>query len=160
MQVREIMTGGPAVCTPATPLRDVARMMVEHDCGCIPVVEDHKGRRPVGVVTDRDITCRMVAEGKNPLEATAQDCMSTPCVTASEDESVEDCCRKMEENQVRRIPVVDKAGGCCGVVAQADVALEASAGAAAGVVKDVSRPNDGASAVSGARAQGHGGCCG
>ena len=154
MKVRDVMTENPVVCTPDTKLQDVAKMMAEHDCGCIPVVEDQKSRRPVGVVTDRDITCRMVAEGKNPLEATAADCMSTPSVTASPDESVEDCCRKMEESQIRRVPVVDDSGGCCGMVAQADVALKASKEDAAEVVKDVSRPTAEPSAIRG------GGCCG
>ena len=154
MQVREVMTENPVVCTPNTKLGDVAKLMAEHDCGCIPVVEDEKSRRPIGVVTDRDITCRMVAEGKNPLEATAADCMSTPCVTATPEESVEDCCRKMEQNQIRRVPVVDGSGGCCGMVAQADVALDASEGDAAEVVKNVSRPTPEPSTVRG------GGCCG
>ena len=66
MQTKEIMTSDPACCGPETPLPEVARLMVERDCGEIPVLDEN--RRPVGVITDRDITCRTVAEGKNPLE--------------------------------------------------------------------------------------------
>src|SRR5262245_14784486 len=115
MQVKDIMTRNPACTTPDTKLQDVARLMVESDCGEIPVVENRRSMKLVGVVTDRDISCRVVAEGKNPLEMTAGDCMSSPCVTATPEMSLEDCCRLMEENQIRRVPVVDENGGCRGI---------------------------------------------
>lgn len=139
MQVREIMTANPACCTPETSLRETARLMVEHDCGCVPVVENTENMKPVGTITDRDICCRTVAEGKNPLEMTAGDCMTAPVVTVAEDASVDDCCRVMEENQVRRVPVVDAKGGCCGIVAQADIAQHASTAQAGNVVREVSQ---------------------
>ena len=139
MQVKDIMTREPACCTPDTNLQEVARLMVECDCGEIPVVENRQSMKPVGVVTDRDICCRTVAEGKNPLELTAGDCMSSPCVTVTSEMGVEDCCRVMEENQIRRVPVVDERGACCGIVAQADIAQRASERETAEVVKEVSR---------------------
>ena len=140
MRVEEVMTKSPACCTPDTNLRDVARMMVEHDCGCIPVLEGDKKRKPVGVVTDRDICCRVVAEGKNPLDLTARDCMSSQCVTVTPETSIEECCDLMESNQVRRVPVVDSSGACCGIVAQADIARRASERRTAEVVREVSQP--------------------
>ena len=112
MKVEEIMTTEPACCTPEMKLQDVARLMVDNDCGCVPVVDDLESRRPVGVVTDRDITCRTVAEGKNPLELTARDCMTEPCVTVDRDSSIDDCCEVLEENQLRRVAVVDRNGRC------------------------------------------------
>ena len=139
MQIREIMTENPACCTPDTSLEEVARMMLDRDCGEIPVVHDSEPR-PIGVVTDRDITCRAVALGKNPLQLKARDCMSTPVLTVTPDMSLEECCRIMEEKQLRRIPVVDQQGCCCGIVAQADIVLRASDGQAVEVLKDVSRP--------------------
>jgi CBS domain-containing protein len=96
--------------------------------------------KPVGVITDRDITCRSVAMGNNPLEMTAGDCMSSPCITVTPEMSVEDCCQVMEENQVRRVPVVDESGACCGIVAQADIAQHASKRETARVVKEISAP--------------------
>ena len=150
MQVKEIMTESPTCCTPDTPLQDVARMMVENDCGCVPVVESQETLKPVGVITDRDICCRTVAEGKNPLEMTAGDCMSSPVVTVTREASVDDCCVTMEQNQVRRVPVVDERGACCGMVAQADVAKDGSRQATAEVVQAVSQPTDTASRVAGA----------
>jgi CBS domain-containing protein len=139
MQVKDIMTREPACCMPDTNLQEVARLMVERNCGEIPVVENRQSMKPVGVVTDRDICCRTVAEGKNPLEMTAGDCMSGPCVTVTPEMSVEDCCRVMEENKIRRVPVVDENGACCGIVAQADIAQRASERETAEVVREVSR---------------------
>lgn len=142
MHVQDIMTKNPACCTPATKLQDVARTMVEHDCGCVPVVESQETLKPVGVITDRDITCRTVAQGKNPLEMTAGDCMSSPVMTVTPETSVEDCCADMEQNQVRRVPVVDATGGCCGIVAQADIAKAVPRQEMAKVVQEVSQPTD------------------
>ena len=111
------------------------------------VVEDEESMKLVGVVTDRDIVSRTVAEGRNPLEMTARDCMSSPVVTVTPETSVDDCCNTMEWNQVRRVPVVD-GGGCCGMVAQADIARQGSEHQTAEVVHDVSRPTGATSLVS------------
>src|SRR2546430_2519317 len=122
MQIREIMTADPMCCAPDTSLREVARLMAECDCGEIPVADSWETMRPVGVVTDRDITVRAVAKGRNPLELTAGECMTTPAVTIRPDTTVEECCAIMERHQVRRVPVVDQSGKCCGMVSQADIA--------------------------------------
>lgn len=147
MQVKEVMTANPACCTTDTPLPEVARMMVDKDCGEIPVVENNESRIPVGVVTDRDIVCRTVAKNKNPLLLTAADCMSTSIVTVTPDTPVQECCRIMEEKQIRRVPVVDASGACCGIVALADIALQARSGVAGELVKEVSEPGKSASAT-------------
>jgi len=139
MKVKEIMSKDPACCTRETSLQDVAILMVEHDCGEIPVVDSIESKRPVGVVTDRDITIRTVALGKNPLELKARDCMSSPAVTVHPETSVDECCEVMEENQLRRILVMDESGCCCGIVSQADIARSASKGETGEVVKEVSR---------------------
>jgi CBS domain-containing protein len=147
MQVREIMTSDAACCSPSAGLGEVARMMVEQDCGEIPVC-DEKGK-PVGVVTDRDIVCRIVAKDENPIALRAQDCMSSPVVTATPDMSVEDCARLMEQYQVRRLPVVAGDGTCCAMVAQADLATKGPRQITVEVVAGVSEPNVFASSVGG-----------
>jgi|SRR5882672_6393269 len=147
MQVKEVMTADPACCISDTALQEVAQMMIDHDCGEIPVVENRTTKLPIGVVTDRDIVCRSVAKGLNPLELTAADCMSKPCLTVTPEMSVEECSRIMEENQIRRVPVVDASGSCCGIVALADIALHTTQSAAGQVVKEVSQPNTAASAT-------------
>ena len=138
MQVKDLMTPDPTCSTPDTTLQRVAEMMVEHDCGEIPVVENVASMRPIGVITDRDITCRTVAKGLNPLTLTVADCMTTPCVTVTPDTSLAECCRILEENQIRRAPVVDASGACCGIVALADIAQHAKRREIAEVVKEVS----------------------
>lgn len=147
MQVRDIMTSSPSCCTPETSLQETAKLMVDHDCGSVPVVENLENMKPVGMITDRDICCRTVAEGKNPLELTAGDCMSTPVVTIPQDANIDDCCRVMEQKQVRRVPVVDERGSCCGIVAQADIAHHASEHRTGDVVREVSRANAADTAV-------------
>ncbi|MFY9551706.1 MAG: CBS domain-containing protein [Thermoanaerobaculia bacterium] len=139
-RVKDVMTSSPACCVPGTPLQDVAVMLIENDCGAIPVVENKDTGRPVGVVTDRDIAVRAVAAGKNALDLRAVDCMTTPCVAVSEDMTLEECVAMMEGNKLRRIVVVNDSGAVCGIVAQADLALKADEEKVAEVVKMVSQP--------------------
>lgn len=121
MQVREIMTQNPACGTPDSTLQEVARMMQENDCGCIPVVNNLTEKKPVGAITDRDITIRTVAVGHNPVSMKASDIMTTNIATVKPQMSVEECFDVMEDREIRRVLVVDEQGKCCGIVAQADV---------------------------------------
>jgi CBS domain-containing protein len=140
MKVRNVMTKQPTCCTPDTSLEAVARLMVDCDCGIIPVVGDLAGKFPIGVITDRDIVTRSLAGGKNPLELTARDCMTMPAITVTEDTSLQDCCDLLEINQIRRVLVVDRDGRMSGVVAQADVAAHGSKRLAGELVREVSQP--------------------
>jgi CBS domain-containing protein len=133
------MTRDPACCEAGDDLRTVAQMMIDNDCGCIPIVENSGSNIPLGVVTDRDICCRSVARGINPLDLTAGDVMTPDIVAVREDTSLENCCDLMEEHQIRRVLVVDEAGRCCGIVAQADIANNAGRETTAEVVQEVSR---------------------
>lgn len=140
MTARELMTPNPASCTMDTPLQEVARMMVQCDCGEIPVVERLDLRKPVGVVTDRDIVCRTIAEGKNPLTLDAGAAMSTPAVSVREDDSADEVVRVMEAQQIRRVPVVNQNGEITGIIAQADIARHKSRKDAGELVREVSNP--------------------
>ena len=144
MNVREVMTADPACCTADTPLTEVAKMMVECDCGAIPVVDGQDSKKPVGMITDRDITIRTVAEGRNPLDLTASDAMTVNVMTVTPDTSIEECCNLMEDQQIRRVVVVDENGACCGMIAQADIAINADSRKTAEVVQEVSRGAGGA----------------
>lgn len=139
MKARELMTSEVACCTVDSNLQDVARLMLERDCGAIPVV-DEMGQ-PIGVITDRDITCRTVAQGINPLNQKVGDVMTSPVDTVSENTGLEDCCEIMERDQIRRLVVVDREGKCCGIVAQADIARYADEQHTAEVLQEVSQPN-------------------
>jgi len=138
MLVKDIMSADPMRCAPETTLREVAELMAGGDCEEIPVCDAHG--KPIGVVTDRDIVCRVLAKGHNPLDFPASECMTEPVVTASLDLSVEDCARLMEQYRVRRLPVVDAGGACCGIVAQADLARGGLRDITAEVLEMVSQP--------------------
>jgi CBS domain-containing protein len=137
--VSDIMTPSPATCHKKTTLQEVARLMLQCDCGAIPVVEEGSNR-PIGVITDRDITVRAVADGRNPLELTAGDCMTSPVETISCEAGLDECTDKMERSQIRRMLVVDRDQRLCGIVAQADIALHAPEEDTAELVHDVSTP--------------------
>ena len=136
--VTSVMTANPACCKAETPLRDVARMMIDNDCGEIPVV-DEQGV-PVGVVTDRDIAIRVVAEGRDTMGATAADAMSSPVQTVREDSSLKDATQLMEAAKIRRVPVVDQQGKLSGIVSVADIARAGKDHQTVEVVKGVSEP--------------------
>jgi CBS domain-containing protein len=125
MKIREIMSKDLVCCTPDTTVVDAARLMVENDCGQLPVVQDQQSRHLVGVVTDRDICCRVVARNLSPASVKIRDCMSSPVATVRADMPIAECFRVMDEHVVRRVPVVDEHGACCGIVSQADLVEKA-----------------------------------
>jgi CBS domain-containing protein len=134
---KDVMTPEPQCCSAETTLNEVANLMVEADCGEIPVVD--ASNRLIGVVTDRDIVCRVVAKGKNPSAVTAEDAMTKPVVAVPSDTTLDEVVAVMEENQIRRVPVVDAQGCVCGIIAQADVALVARESEVGELVREVSR---------------------
>lgn len=139
--ISSLMTPNPATCTPDTPLREVAQLMARNDCGEIPVVESANGGKPVGVVTDRDIAVRIVAEGRDAATSRASDAMSSPVATVRRDDSLDDACKLMAKQQIRRVVVVDDAGNVCGILAQADIARNANDDETAELVREVSEPS-------------------
>ena len=117
---REIMTSSVRTAAPRTPLREVAVMMRDGDVGSLPVVD---GGRLVGIVTDRDIVVRAVAEGKD-ASAPVSEAMTTEIFSVRPDDFVFEAIRLMGDKQVRRIPVVGESGELAGIIAMADIALE------------------------------------
>ena len=140
----DLMTPDPACCTPHATLDEVAKLMVEHDCGEIPVI--NSADRPVGVITDRDIVCRVVADGKNPMGYTVETCMTQPVVTVSADDSIDKVLATMEKHRIRRVLVVDEDGCCCGIISQADIARNEPWREVAGLVREVSSESGNAAA--------------
>jgi CBS domain-containing protein len=134
---RDVMTRDPACCSADTPLDQVAKLMVQNNCGEIPIID--RSDHVVGVITDRDIVCRVVAEGKNPSGHTAESCMSTPAFTVPADSTIEEVVATMEEHQIRRVPVVDEVGCCTGIISQADVVAASPPRTAAELVCEISR---------------------
>ena len=147
MQVRDVMTEGPAVGTPQTSLQELASLMVRYDCGSIPIVESKQNRKLVGIVTDRDLTCRTVAEGLNPLEMTAGEIMTRPVVMVHLRTRLDDCIEAMEQYRIRRLPVVDEHGRVCGIIAQADIAHVLPAPEVAEMLEEISDSTQEASEI-------------
>lgn len=147
MQAKDIMSKNPVCCTPSSPLQEVAQKMIEQDCGCIPVIESDMHPKLVGVISDRDIVCRAVAKGLNPQFLTAASCMTTHLITATPEMDLNTCCYLMETNQIRRLPVIDSAGQCRGMIAQADIAQACEPDKTAEVVRDISRHTQGSRMV-------------
>jgi CBS domain-containing protein len=138
MLVKEIMTKSPAYCTPEAGLQSAAQMMCDSDCGELPVIDSKLTMMPVGVITDRDITCRSVARGKNPMELQVSDIMTSPAISVTPETDVDVCCELLEDRRIRRVLVVDDRGRLCGIVSQADIARKCGADKAGEVVSKVS----------------------
>ena len=138
MKAREIMTKDPRVVTPDTSVQEAARMMQSEDTGVLPVVEASTSRRLVGVLTDRDIAIRVVAEGRNG--AVVRDVMSPSVRTCRENDNVEDVMRMMADEQIRRVPIVDESGTIVGIVSQADLVIEGPDHRAERTIEQISQP--------------------
>ena len=134
---RDVMTTEPSCCTASATLDQVAKLMVQNDCGEIPVVD--RAEKLIGVITDRDIVCRVVADGKNPMAHTAEQYMSQPVISVTAETPLDEIMHTMETHQIRRLPVVDAEGCCVGIIAQADLAWTGREHDVAELVREVSR---------------------
>ncbi|HET6579121.1 MAG TPA: CBS domain-containing protein [Gemmatimonadales bacterium] len=150
MKARELMSAQPACCTPDDSIQEAARLMRDGDCGCVPVVENKRDNRLLGVITDRDIACRCTAEGKGP-ETPVSHTMSQNPKCCGPDDDVEVVERIMAAEQVRRVPVVDARGCCVGIIAQADLAVNERAASDSEVGRVVERISEPAHAPGPAR---------
>ncbi|MBD0329921.1 MAG: CBS domain-containing protein [Thermoleophilia bacterium] len=135
-KIRDVMTPDPTAIEPSTPLVEAARLMRDQDVGPLPIVE---GERVVGMLTDRDIVVRAIAEGRDPQSVTAHEVASKQLVTIDPEQPLDEAARLMAQHQVRRLPVCEEDGRLVGIVAQADVAIEAPAEKAGHVVGEISK---------------------
>lgn len=138
MKASDIMTKDPRVVTPETTVQEAARLMKSEDTGVLPVVDGSDSRRLVGVITDRDIAIRVVAEGM--ASAQVRDAMTPNAKSCRPDDAVKDVLQAMSDAQIRRIPIVDDAGAVVGIISQADVVLEASGKKVEKTIEAISQP--------------------
>jgi CBS-domain-containing membrane protein len=122
-RAHEVMTNRVSTVRPSDPITFAARLMRDEDCGALPVVD--RSGRIVGMVTDRDITCRVVADGEDLRFARVGDCMTDEVFAVHVDSSINECMRTMARHQVRRVPVVDDSDRVVGIVSQGDLARHA-----------------------------------
>jgi CBS domain-containing protein len=135
-QIRELMTVKPRTVKTGDSVIEAAKLMKGEDAGIAPIVD---GDRLVGVVTDRDIAIRVVAEGRDPQSTKVEEIASQNVVTVDPQQELDEALRLMAQHQVRRLPVVEEDGRLVGIVAQADVARHADAQRTGEVVEDISR---------------------
>jgi CBS domain-containing protein len=138
MKVNEIITHDPQVIRPETALIEAAQKMKSMDIGMLPVCD---GDRLVGMITDRDIAVRGVAQGYDPKTARVQEVMTPEVIYCFDDEDVKDVAKKMEEKQVRRLPVLNREKRLVGIVSLGDLAVRTGKEKLAGeVLERVSEP--------------------
>jgi CBS domain-containing protein len=125
MKAQEIMAKNPRCVTPRTSVQEAARLMKSEDVGALPVVESESSQRLLGVITDRDIAIRVVAEGRDVAGVVVSDVMSKGATTAKATDNVDDVMKTMGREQVRRIPIVDDRDQLVGIVSQADIVRKA-----------------------------------
>jgi CBS domain-containing protein len=139
MKAKDMMTSNPSVVTPETSVQDAARLMQSEDTGVLPVVESQQSLRLIGMITDRDLALRVVAEGRT--SATVSDAMSTGVRSAKPDDDAKDVMELMAREQVRRIPIVDEQGMVVGIVSQADIVREGDDKRAEKTIEAISKPS-------------------
>jgi CBS-domain-containing membrane protein len=137
--LKSVMTPNPQCATENDSIQDVARLMLDCDCGAIPIVGENE--RLIGMITDRDIVVRIIAEGRDCSQATVRDAMSSEIRSVRENDSLESVFRIMKEHKIRRVPVVDGDQRVVGIVAQADLALDTPSDSEVGeTVERISEP--------------------
>jgi CBS domain-containing protein len=136
MRVNEAMTRGVRIASPSQTIQEAAQMMADIDAGALPVGDDD---RLVGMLTDRDIAIRAVAEGMGPNTPVA-DIMSTEVKYCFEDEDLDHVCHNLGDQQIRRIPVVNRNKRLVGILSLGDLALAATDGSAGEALAGISRP--------------------
>jgi CBS domain-containing protein len=137
MQIREIMVQEVHMIRPDATVAEAAQLMADVDVGALPVGEEGELQ---GIITDRDIMIRVVAQGLEPAGVVLRDVMSASPVVCAPDDPVEEAVRRMEQRQVRRLPVVDPAGKVVGMVALSDLVREPTESPAAAAPEDVTDP--------------------
>jgi CBS domain-containing protein len=135
-KVHEVMTDRPRVVTPETTVAEAAQLMKSDDIGSLPILD---GEQLAGMVTDRDIVIRAIAEGKDPRGMPVREVASRELVSVHADEDLSSALQLMASQQVRRLPVVDDDGRLVGILAQADVAVEAKEKAVGEMVEEISK---------------------
>jgi len=122
MKCSELMTKDPSCCLPTDTVFDAAQLMKSEDVGPIPIVNDKQTKKLAGIVTDRDLALKVVAEGLDPKQTKIEEVMTTGVQTCNPDDDVSNVLKLMEHHHVRRIPIVDDQDRLVGIIAQADIA--------------------------------------
>ena len=140
MNCERLMTKDPVCCLPGDTVQKAAQLMKVENIGPIPVIVDENNRTLVGILTDRDLALRVVAEGRDPGSTTVKDVMTTGAISCRAGDDLQEALYAMERFQIRRIPVVNSNEEIVGIIAQADIAIRLQSSAhTAEVVEEISK---------------------
>ena len=137
---RQVMTPDPICCLPADTTQHVAAILRDRHVGIIPIVQDHNSRKLIGVVTDRDLCCAVVASNLEGNGILVRQVLTKNPVRCNVDDDVDHCIGLMERYRMRRLPVVDKKGRCVGIISLTDLALKAHPQSVSKALAEVSKP--------------------
>jgi CBS domain-containing protein len=139
MKIREIMSRDPVCCVLSDSAQAVAKILCDRNIGSVPVVASQESRKLVGMITDRDLCCLVMAQGLDPKTTKIEKLISLAPFTCRDGENIETCERLMQEHQVRRVPIVDAEDRVIGIVSQADLALHDKAERVSKTVAEISK---------------------
>lgn len=137
MQIKDVMTSDVDLIEPATTINEASRMMRDDEVGALPVAQDDS---LVGMITDRDIVVRAIAEGKDPSATPVRDAMSERVLYCFDDQSPDEVAANMGENQIRRLPVLNRDKRLVGIVSLGDLSTGGAAGEAGEALEHISEP--------------------
>jgi len=139
VKIREIMSRDPACCVLSDSAQTVAKILCERNIGSMSLVDDQQSRKLVGMITDLDLCCSVIAQGLDPKTTQIEKLISFPPMSCRDGENIETCERLMQEHQVRRVPIVDAEDRVIGIVSQADLALHDKAERVSKTVAEISK---------------------
>lgn len=119
----EVMSGDPVTALPSETVDHIAQLMDSRNVGPVPIVENQRSRKLVGIVTDRDLAVKVIAPGRDPKHTRVEEVMTRQVITCHPGDDLQGVLDAMGVHQIRRIPVVDERSAIVGIIAQADVAL-------------------------------------
>lgn len=143
----DVMSSDVTCATSDSDIQEIARLMVVADCGEIPIVNNLQAKNVIGVITDRDIVCRSLGVGRDPLKLKAKDCMSENVILAHPDNSLDEGLELMGKYKIRRLPIVDNNNFLCGIVSQGDLVRYGDEDEAIEMLQEVSSPSEAPSAI-------------
>ncbi len=140
MLVKQVISKNLFFCTPSDSAQTAAATMKTNGVGALPVVSDSVNRKLEGIITDRDLCCGVVATARLAEGTKISELMTRDPITCAPENTLEDCEELMKKHQIRRLPVIDKAGQCIGMIAQADIALHAPPIKVGRILAEISKP--------------------
>lgn len=138
MHVQKVMHNGASFVAPETPIKKVASIMKKEDIGAVPVAKD---QRLVGIVTDRDLALRVLADSADPVKLTAADVMTKNIASCRSDQTVDEAIHLMQQKKIRRLPVIDSHDHLVGMLSLSDISHHASRETSGGLIQSVATPH-------------------